>query len=445
VIAAAGCNKQGGGPPPGGGAFGVPVTAVAAVSKDVPVYIDEIGKIVASESVTIQPQVSGIIISRHFVDGANLKKGDLLFQIDPRPFQAQLEQAKGQLAKDTAQKISSDWNVSQDRSALKSNAIAEQQLHTDISARDQAAAAMAVDQASIEYAKLNVEYCSILSPIDGRAGARLVDAGNVVTAAGQAPGTNLLSIQKVDPIYADFTINEAVLLKVQQYMAQGPLTVTVQLPEDAIAAAGPIPATQPTNLPPGQAVNTPAPAVIGIPSPQQTGSPVMPATQTAPLELPRVGKLIFLDNAVQDGSGTVKLRALLPNSDRHFWPGQFANVRLVLKVQKDAVLVPAQAVQISQLGPFVYVVDSNGAAQAHPVVQGQRQGDMVVIESGVVEGDSVVVTGQTLLQPGGKVMVVNAPHMGGPAAPGAPGAVPSDVKKSAMNDSTNNVSEGKAS
>jgi multidrug efflux system membrane fusion protein len=138
------------------------------------------------------------------------------------------------------------------------------------------------------------------------------------------------------------------------------------------------------------------------------------------LPLPREGVLTFLDNAVQDGSGTVKLRATIPNSDRHFWPGQFLNVRLVLQVQKDAVLVPAQAVQISQLGPFVYVVDANGAAQAHPVVQGQRQGDMVVIESGVNAGDSVVVTGQTLLQPGGKVMVVNAPHPGAPGAPAAP-------------------------
>jgi multidrug efflux system membrane fusion protein len=142
------------------------------------------------------------------------------------------------------------------------------------------------------------------------------------------------------------------------------------------------------------------------------------------MHLPREGELTFLDNAVQDGSGTVKLRATLPNADHHFWPGQFVNVRLVLKVQKNAVVVPAQAVQISQLGPFVYVVDSNGSAQSHPVVEGQRQGDKVVIESGVSAGDSVVVTGQTLLQPGGKVMVVNAPHPGGPPA----GAPPTDAK-----------------
>jgi multidrug efflux system membrane fusion protein len=437
-----GCEKaQQAAPPP---AFGVPVTAIPAVTGNVPVYLDEIGKTTASQSVTIVPQVSGVIVARHFVDGAELKKGQPLFDIDPRPYQAALDQAVGQRKKDEAQRISADWNVKSDQSAMEVKAISEQQLHNDIGTRDQAVGAIAVDDAQIENAKLNLGYCHITSPIDGRAGLRLVDVGNVVVNAGQAPGTNLLSIQTLDPIYADFTITEGQLLKVQQYMKEGALKVQVELPADVIAMAGPQPATQPTNLPPGSDFTQKEEhaAMIGTPLPQQVGSPAtMPMTlattgSVAPLPIPRVGTLTFLDNAVQDGSGTVKLRATIPNGDNHFWPGQFVNVRLILKVQKDAVLVPSQAVQISQAGPFVYVVDEKGSAQVHPVIQGQRQGDMVVIESGVAPGDSVVVTGQTMLQPGGKVMVVNAPHPGGPGGPPA--------GKTASNNSAS-AGEGKAS
>ena len=200
-----------------------PVTAIPAITSDVPIYLDEIGKTVASQSVTIVPQVAGAIVARHFEDGADLKKGQLLFEIDPRPFQAQLDQAKGQLAKDQAQKSTSEWNVQQDQAAMQAKAISEQQLHNDIGSRDAAIGSIAVDQAEIETAQLNLNYCKITSPIDGRAGQRLVDVGNVVTAAGQAAGTNLLSIQTLDPIYADFTITEAELLKVQQYMGEGPV------------------------------------------------------------------------------------------------------------------------------------------------------------------------------------------------------------------------------
>jgi multidrug efflux system membrane fusion protein len=405
----------------------VPVTAVPAGTADVPVYLDEIGKTTASQSVTVVPQVSGPIIARHFTDGQDLKKGDPLFDIDPRPYEAQLAQAKGQLLKDQAQKTSAQWNVEQDTAAMATKAISEQQLHTDIGTRDQAIGSIAVDQAEIDSANLNVEYCHITSPIDGRAGLRLVDIGNVVTAAGQAPGTQLLSIQTLDPIYADFTITESELLKVQQYMSQGELKVQVQLPQDPIAAAGPQPATQPTTLPPGASAED-HPGVIGIPSPQQAGSPPsQSSTPSVAQDHPHIGKLIFLDNAVQDGSGTVRLRAEVPNADHHFWPGQFVEVRLVLKIQKNAVVIPSQAIQISQAGPFVFVVDANGTAQSRPVVQGQRQGDSVVIESGINPGEQIVVTGQTMLFPGGKVMVVNAPRPGGAGAPAGKTAAVSDA------------------
>jgi multidrug efflux system membrane fusion protein len=420
TVTGCGSKDQAAGPPAGGG-FATPVTQFTAVAKDVPVYLDEIGKATATQSVTISPQVSGVIIARHFTDGADLKKGQLLFEIDPRPFQASLDQAKGQLAKDEAQHTSADWNVKQDQAAMETKAISEQQLHNDIGTRDQAIGAIAVDKAQIETAQLNLDYCRITSPIDGRAGQRLVDVGNVVTAAGIAQGSNLLSIQTLDPIYADFTITEEELLKVQQYMQQGALQVQVQLPSDSIAMAGVQPATQPAALAPGEEIiqKKPDVAAIGLPTANLSSQP--PATMPADLPVPRIGKLTFLDNSVQDGTGTVKLRATLPNSDHHFWPGQFVDVRLILKTQKDAVLIPSQATQISQKGPYVYVITPDSTAALTPIVVGQRQGDMVVIESGLHAGDQVVLTGQMMIMPQGKVMVTNGP--GAPAGP-PPGEKP---------------------
>ncbi len=407
AAAVAGCGKGGGAPPGAGGPPGTPVKAVAAIAEDVPVYIDEIGKTSATETVTVQPQVSGQIVDRPFRDGADLKKGQVLFKIDPRPFQATLEQAQGQLKKDEAAKASADWNVGQDTAALSQKAISEQQMHTDTAARDTAAGAIAVDHAMIDQAKLNLEYATITSPIDGRAGERLVDVGNVVNGAGQAAGTSLLVINKVDPIYADFTVTEAELQRVQGFMAGGTLSVEVLTPADAALAEAPPP--DPAAAAPGQAsADDKSVAMENRP----TSRPV--AFQ------PRVGKLIFLDNTVQDASGTVRLRAELPNGDHHFWPGQFVRVRLVLET-KRSVLVPNIATQISQQGLFVFKIlpdeksPTKMAVVPQPVTVGQRHGDLVVIKTGLNAGDQVVTVGQMMLQPGAAIMV-----MGG----GPPGAMP---------------------
>jgi multidrug efflux system membrane fusion protein len=417
AAAVAGCDKGGGSAAAGGGMPpGTPVTAVAAVSQDVPVYIDEIGKTNPSETVTISPQVSGKIVARSFEDGADLHKGQPLFEIDARPFQAALDQAKGQLLKDQATRASADWNVGQDQAALSTKAISEQQLHNDVATRDQAAGAIAVDEATIESAKLNLEYCHITAPIDGRAGERLVDVGNVVIGSTQMSGTNLLVINKVDPIYADFTVTEAELQRVQHYMAGGTLAVQVATPADVEAASAPpapAAATRPAAAPGTSSADDRSVAI--------ENRPIDPA----PFR-PRMGKLIFLDNAVQDASGTVKLRAELPNADHHFWPGQFVNVRLVLAI-KPSVLIPATATQISQQGLFVYRVSPNAnsptkaIASMQPVTIGQRHGDLVVVESGLSAGDSVVSSGFTLLQPDAPIMVINAgPPGGGPPGGGAP-------------------------
>ena len=353
------------------------VYAAPAIAQDVPVYIEEIGKTAARESVVIQPQVSGKITEIHFTDGADVKQGDLLFTIDPRPFQAVLAQAQATLAQNHA-------NLEWSRSELKrvqgltgTGAVSAQEVESKQNAVAVAEAQIKAGEAAVEQAELNLAYCTIRSPITGRAGQRLVDAGNIVTS-GADGGTRLLVIQRLDPIYADFTIPERHLTDVRAHMSSGSLKTQVWLPQ-------------------------------------------------APTEI-REGQLTFLDNVVQQGAGTVKLRATLPNGKQYFWPGQFVNVRLVLTVKKDAVLVPAQAPQVGQEGQYVFVVTPDSTAELRPVQVGQRQGDLIVIESGLKAGEQVVTQGHMGVMPGGKVQLVNATTQ--PAPPVPSGAVAEGASKS---------------
>lgn len=363
-LLSAGCGKQ------NEAGFSMPpplVTVTQAVAKDVPVYLDEIGTCTAMESVTVRPQVSGVITQRHFEDGAELKKGQLLFTIDPRPFQAQLDAARAQLAQSKAAVSLADIQLKMYSAVSDVRAVSKSDFDTKKNAVDVANAQVQSAQAAIETAQLNLDYCSIHSPIDGRAGQRLVDAGNVV----QMNTTPLLLIQRLDPIYADFTITERELPEVQREMAGGRLRTLVRLPIDPESAA-------------------------------------------------RSGDLTFLDNQVQSGTGTVRLRATIPNPDHHFWPGQFLDVRLILSTDKGAILVPNQATQISQQGPYVYVIKPDRTADLRLVTLGQRQGDDVVVSKGVAAGENVVVTGQLNVRPGGPVRF-DSPAPGGEAA-GAEGA-----------------------
>ena len=328
------------------------VTAVRATTQDVPRYLDEIGRNAAFESVTVTPQVSGRIVERHFQDGDNLRRGQLLFVIDPRPYQAQVDSAQAALAQANAALDLAKIQFARDQEVIGSNAISKQDYDTKKNTVDVDQAQVEAAEAALETAKINLEYCYIHSPIDGRAGARLVDVGNVV----QPNTTSLLSIQRLDPIYAIFTITEGDLPVVQKQMSSGSLRAVVRLPSDAENAA-------------------------------------------------RSGRVEFLDNAVQNGTGTVNLRATMSNPDHHFWPGQFVDVKLVLSTEKGAVLIPNQAAQISQRGPFVYVVRSDDTAELRPVKLGQRQGDQVVVTEGVAPNERVVLAGQMLVRPGGKVRV----------------------------------------
>jgi multidrug efflux system membrane fusion protein len=325
--------------------------------------LDEIGRNAAFESVSVMPQVAGRITERHFQDGENLKKGQLLFVIDPRPYKAQLDSAQANLAQAKAALELAKIQFARDEELVGTRAISKQDYDTKKSTVDVNGAQVEAAQAAIETAQVNLDYCYIHSPIDGRAGARLVDVGNVV----QANTTSLLSIQRLDPIYANFTITERDLPEVQREMSRDTLRAFVRLPGDPENGARP-------------------------------------------------GKVEFLDNAVQNATGTVNLRATMSNPDHHFWPGQFVNVKLVLATQKGAVLIPSQATQISQKGPFVFVIKADDTAELRPVTLGQRQGSDVVITSGLAAGERVVLSGHLLVRPGNKVHV----DSGDPAA--APGS-----------------------
>jgi multidrug efflux system membrane fusion protein len=373
-----------------------PVTVTAAVSQDVSNYLDALGKIVARETVSIQPQVAGRITQIHFTDGANVRKGQLLFTIDPRPFEASLKQAQANLSRDAALKKQAEANLAREvarekwgysqveryRTLVEQGVVAKEQyeqLRADydtLRANSEAARAVVrsadetikVDNAAIETAKVELSYCFIHSPIDGRAGQRLVDIGNVVNpgGSGNSEGNALLVIERLNPIYADFTISQNHLSAVQQEMQQGSLKTEVRLPDSANDAVS--------------------------------------------------GQLTFVDNAVQNETGQVTLRATLPNPDQRFWPGRFVNVRLVLSTTIGAVLVPVSAPQMSANGSYVYVVKPDSTAEQRSVSLGQRQGDLIVVEKGVAAGEKIVTNGQLGVTPGGKVLVEQPREATSPAA-----------------------------
>ena len=309
-----------------------PVTVAKVVTKDVPIYLDEIGTCAAYETV----QVSGKIIARDFQDGSDVKKGDSLFTIDPRPYQAVLDQAKAQAALDQV--------TLKRQEDLRARKVIAQQDY------DIAVANAQKSNAAAEAAQVNLDYCYIKSPINGRVGLRNVDVGNLV-----GPSTPpLVTIQGLDPIYTDFTVAENDLPLVRKYLGGPNVKVETHLADGSIT--------------------------------------------------PRMGDLYFIDNAVQPGSGTVKVRGVTANADRALWPSEFVRVRFILDTLKNATLVPAEAVQVSQSGPFVFVVKPDNTVDLRPVKPGQRQeGDLTVVESGVKPDETVVVTGQLALAPGAKV------------------------------------------
>ena len=372
------------------------VTIATAATRDVPVYLDAIGKAVSIESVSVMPQVGGKIIASHVKDGDEVKKGDLLFEIDPRPLEASLASAEATLAQNKAELDLAKTEYARVERMHATAAVSQSEFDQKRSALAVAEAKIASAQAAIDSAKLNVEYTKIHSPVTGRAGATMVDPGNVV----KANEVTLIVIQTLDPIYAEFTVTENDLGTVRKYMAARGLEVGREADLGLKAEV---------DVPGNSARVLAALGVAGADGLSPTTAPSSRPSTGPELALPRIGTLTFLDNTVQNATGTVRLRATVPNSDRYFWPGQFLNVRLVLTTKKDAVLVPAESQQIGQQGPFVYVVKSDDTAELRPIVPGQRQGNMIVVDRGVSAGERVVVTGQMTVMPGGKVQATNTP------------------------------------
>lgn len=331
------------------------VVVTKVITRDAPLYLDEIGNCTAHESVQVQAQVSGQINALHFEDGADVKKGDLLFSIDPRPYQAALGQAQAALAQARSQQELDETNRKRSQDLFAKGAADRQDLDLAVTTVQNDAGKTQGAEAAVAAAQVNLDFCEILSPIDGRAGVRLVDVGNVVAGGnGGGGGAVLLTIESLDPIYTDFAVSESDLAKVRPYLGTPNLKVQTQAPGDPNAS--------------------------------------------------RLGDLTFVDNTIQPGAGTLKMRATTPNPDRMFWPVEFVRVRLILDTLKDAKVVPAQAVQISQRGPYVFVVAPDNSVAMRPVKPGQPQdGGMVVIEDGLQPEETVVVTGQLALAPGIKV------------------------------------------
>jgi multidrug efflux system membrane fusion protein len=284
----------------------------------------------------VQAQVSGQIISRDFKDGADVKTGDILFKIDPRPFEAAVASAQADAALAHA-------NLQRQTELRSKQVVAGQDYDTA------QATAMKAD-AAVALAQVNLEHCTIRSPIDGRTNIRSVDVGNLVGPSSPA----LVTVQRLDPIYTDFTIAEPDIPLVREHLNGPPLQVLTESEGDKIP--------------------------------------------------PRLGELTFIDNAVQPGAGIVKARATTENTDRALWPAQFVRVRLILQTLKNALLLPSAAVQIGQNGPYVFVVKPDSTLDLRPVKPGQKQdGDMMVILDGVKAGEAVITRGQLQLAPGMKV------------------------------------------
>jgi len=348
----------------------VPVTVGTVVRQSAPVQLSAIGNVQAFSTVTVRALVEGTLTEVHFTEGQHVRKGDLLFTIDPRPFEVQLKQAEAALARDKAQAELARQEATRYEGLAAKNYVSREQADQTRAAADAAEATLLADQASVENARLQLDYCSIRSPIDGVAGALLVHAGNVVKE--NDPDHPLVVIQQVSPVYVAFSVPASQLPEVKRSMARGPLKVTA------------VPSSS------GSLANSRGVNASGADDPAAAGT------------------LTFVDNTVDLTTGTIQLKAVFPNGNKALWPGQFVNVVLTLSTQPDAILVPTQAVQTGQEGSYLFVVKADETVESRPVVVGRTVHNDTVIERGVAPGERVVTDGQLRLAPGVKVEIKTA-------------------------------------
>jgi membrane fusion protein, multidrug efflux system len=357
ALLCAGCSGEKS--PAGRGAQGsVPVTAVAAVLMDVPVSVRAVGNVEGFNTVSLRPRVGGELTRVGFAEGSEVRQGDLLLTIDPRPYEAALQAAEAALARDRARAGSARARAQRLADLVVKDYVTKQQYDDARAEAEAAAATVLVDSAAVVAARLDLEYCSIRAPITGRTGDLRVRAGNII----QANGEPLVTIEQIVPVRVAFAVPEPSLPEIRRYSASGTLKVRARASSDT--------------------------------------------AQTF------LGDLTFIDNTVDETTGTILLKATFPNEDRSLWPGQFVDVFVDLTVRQDAIVIPAAAVQQGQQGSYVWVIGADQSVSMRAVVPGPRTDSRIVVGTGLAAGEQVVTVGQLRLVPGAKVSLAPAPGEG---------------------------------
>ncbi len=352
-----GCSKQQAAPPPPA----APVSVAKVEQKAVPLELRVIGAVEAYSTVDVKAQVDGQLTEVHFTEGQDVRKGQLLFTIDRQPFEADLRRAEASLARNQAESQNAKIQAERYTRLVGEGVVAKEQYEDVITKAEALEAAVRADKAAVENAKVRLAYTSIHSPIDGRTGSLRVHRGNIVKANDEK--STLVVINQLTPIYSTFALPEQDLSQVRRYMSAGTLKVEATLPQDPGPPAG--------------------------------------------------GTVSFVDNAVDRTTGTIRLKATFSNGDRRLWPGQFVNVVLTLSEEKDALVVPSEAVQTGQQGMFVWIVKPDLTVESRPVTVARTRQNESVIAQGVSAGDTVVTDGHLRLMPGGRVQIKNPTNGGG--------------------------------
>lgn len=363
-----GGGRRGGGDPGAEGRI-VPVQVATVARKDLPIWLEGLGTVAAMQQVTVRPQVDGRLDKVLFVEGQPVKRGDVLVQIDPRPFLVALHQAQGALARDKAQLETNQSNLKRYEGLKAQNLVAGQQVEEIAGQVGQFEGSVKIDQAQIENAQLQLDYAQVKAPLDGITGVRQVDAGNLIH---QSDPNGIVVITQIDPAAVFFTLPQDQLASVAQALARG------EVPVEAYSRDG--------------------------------------ATRLA------TGKLAVLDNQVNQTTATLRLKALMPNPDRVLWPNAFVKARMLVETRKDAVVIPMVAIQRGPQGTYVYSVGHDKVAQMTPVTIALTTGDVAVIGKGLAGGEQVIIEGQNQVRPGGRV---EPSPPGGAQAPGV-GDAPAD-------------------